>query len=66
MDYSTMEKVYVPNLDGLTREILEEAHLSAYVVHSGSTKIYHDLKEAYWWEGMKKDVAKFMAKCLIC
>lgn len=54
------------DLDGLRREIFEEAHLLAYVVHHGSTKMYHDLREVYWWEGMKKDVAELMVKCLVC
>jgi hypothetical protein len=28
--------------------------------------MYKDLKENYWWEGMKRDVAEFVSKCLIC
>jgi len=30
------------------------------------TKMYEDLKNSYWWHGMKNDVAKFVAACLIC
>ena len=45
---------------------MEEAHFSAYSIHPGSTKMYHDLKNTYWWNGMKKDIAKFMSKCLTC
>ncbi|XP_050207532.1 uncharacterized protein LOC126656949 [Mercurialis annua] len=37
----------VSDSDGLRDQILEEAHRSAYIVHSGSTKMYHDLKVAY-------------------
>nr|GEX31590.1 retrotransposon protein, putative, Ty3-gypsy subclass [Tanacetum cinerariifolium] len=33
---------------------------------SGSTKMYHDLKQYFWWSGMKRDVATFVARCLIC
>ena len=43
-----------------------EAHKSKFVVHPGSTKMYQDLKRQYWWEGMKKDVASFVAKCIVC
>ncbi|WRX15883.1 Integrase zinc-binding domain - like 10 [Theobroma cacao] len=50
--------------DVLRREILEEAHMAAYVVHPGAIKMYQDLKEVYWWEGLKKDVAEFVSKCL--
>ncbi|WRX28974.1 Reverse transcriptase domain - like 10 [Theobroma cacao] len=37
-------QIYVPNLDGLREEILEEAHVAAYAVHQGATKMYHDLR----------------------
>nr|GFB80672.1 putative reverse transcriptase domain-containing protein [Tanacetum cinerariifolium] len=43
-----------------------EAHSSPFLVHSGSTKMYHDLKQYFWWSGMKRDVATFVARCLIC
>ena len=28
--------------------------------------MYQDLKKKIWWQGMKKDVAEFVTKCLIC
>ncbi|KAL5568183.1 hypothetical protein UlMin_024758 [Ulmus minor] len=28
--------------------------------------MYKDLKEKFWWFGMKGDVAKFVEKCLTC
>ena len=40
-------RLYVPNVDELRREIMEEAHFSAYSIHPGSTKMYHDLKDTY-------------------
>nr|GEW05291.1 transposon Ty3-I Gag-Pol polyprotein [Tanacetum cinerariifolium] len=39
---------------------------SPFSVHPGSTKMYHDLKQYFWWSGMKRDVATFVSKCLIC
>ena len=59
-------RLCVPDVDDMRKEILEEAHYSAYSVHPGSTKMYHTLKDTYWWNGMKKDVAKFVSKCLTC
>ena len=53
-------------MDNLREEILEEAHFTAYSVYPGSTKIYHNIKDLYWWDGMKKDVADFISKFLIC
>ena len=45
---------------------MEEAHYSAYAMHPGSTKMYRIIKENYWWFGMKKDVADFVSRCLVC
>ena len=59
-------RLCVPNVGELKKEILEEAHSSAYAMHPGSTKMYHTLREHYWWRGMKKDVAEFVSICLIC
>ena len=59
-------RLCVPDVDDLRKELLEEAHYSAYSVHPGSTKMYHTLKDTYWWNGMKKDVAEFVSKYLTC
>ena len=59
-------RLCLPNGGGLKKEIMEEAHSSAYVMHPGSTKMYHTLREHYRWRGMKKDVAEFVSICLIC
>ncbi|XP_059635519.1 uncharacterized protein LOC132277689 [Cornus florida] len=45
-------------------DILREFHTSRFVVHPGGTKMYHNLRRQYWWSGMKKDIAQFVAKCL--
>ena len=59
-------RLCVPDDAALKREILEEAHSSAYAMHPGSTKLYRDLRESYWWIGMKREIADFVAKCLVC
>ena len=59
-------RLCVPDMDELRKEIIEEAHYSAYSIHPGSTKMYHDLKDTYWWNRMKKDITKFLSKCLTC
>ena len=53
-------------MDNLGKEILEEAHFAAYSVHPGATKMYHGIKDLYWWDGLKKDVAEYVFKCLTC
>ncbi|KAH0695924.1 hypothetical protein KY289_013406 [Solanum tuberosum] len=59
-------RLCVSDVDGLREKILEEAHGSRYSIHPGATKMYRDLREVYWWNGMKKDIASFVAKCPNC
>ena len=56
----------VPNDSDLRTRILREAHSSCFSTHPGTDKMYQDLKRTFWWHGMKKDVANFVAKCLTC
>ncbi|WVZ75594.1 hypothetical protein U9M48_023633 [Paspalum notatum var. saurae] len=51
-------RICVPDVDGIKKLILGEAHDTAYSIHPGSTKMYHDLKERLRWYGMKKAVAR--------
>nr|GEX44755.1 retrotransposon protein, putative, Ty3-gypsy subclass [Tanacetum cinerariifolium] len=32
----------------------------------GSTKMYRDLKQHFWWNGIKQDIATYVGRCLIC
>ena len=45
---------------------MEEAHRTLYSVHLGSTKMYCDIRETYWWNSMKKEIAQFVEQCLTC
>ena len=38
-------RLCVPDMGELKKEIMEEAHSSAYAMHPGSTKMYHTLRE---------------------
>ena len=60
------QRMCVPEYGELKREIMEEAHSSAYAMHPGSTKMYKTLKEHYWWNGKKKEIASFVSRCLTC
>ncbi|XP_049351873.1 uncharacterized protein LOC125816323 [Solanum verrucosum] len=59
-------RLCVPNIDGLRRRIMTEAHHSRYSVHPGSTKMYLELKEVYWWGNMKKSIEEFVVQCPNC
>src|SRR6185437_8706703 len=50
----------------LRKRILDEAHLSRYSIHPGSNKMYHDLKQRFWWTRMKREIAKYVSECDIC
>jgi hypothetical protein len=60
------KRICVPELKEIRESILCEAHDSTYSIHLGSTKMYHDLKSRYWWYGMKRAIAKYMALCDNC
>ncbi|GJW43161.1 putative reverse transcriptase domain-containing protein [Tanacetum coccineum] len=46
--------------------IMDEAHATKYFVHARSDKMYYDLKDMYWWSGMKNHIAMYISKCLTC
>ncbi|GJT72384.1 putative reverse transcriptase domain-containing protein [Tanacetum coccineum] len=45
---------------------MDEAHRSRYSIYPGADKMYMDVKEYYWWLGMKKGIALYVKKCLTC
>ncbi|WVZ51952.1 hypothetical protein U9M48_003049 [Paspalum notatum var. saurae] len=59
-------RICVPDVDSIKKLILSEAHDTACSIHPGSTKMYHDLKERFWWYGMKRAVAEYVAVCDTC
>lgn len=44
----------------IKKSILEEGHSSGLSIHPCATKMYIDLKETFWWLGMKNDVTEFV------
>jgi ribonuclease HI len=60
------DKICAPEIESLRETILKEAHDSDYSIHPGSTKMYQDLKQKYWWYGLKRDVVAYVAMCNVC
>jgi hypothetical protein len=60
------DRIVVPKDAEVRQQILDEAHLSRYSIHLGSTKMYQDLKQHYWWTKMKIKIARDVAKCDTC
>jgi len=53
----------VPDDVELKRLILEEGNKSRLSLYHDMTKMYQDLKETFWCQGMKRDVAQFVSAC---
>ena len=58
--------LYVPQYEEARWRLLDEAHRSKHTVHPGSMKMYWDLKQNFWWRGMKREVADYVARCATC
>jgi hypothetical protein len=43
------DRLVVPEKVSLKKKILDQAHTSRYSIHPGSTKMYHDLRQHFWW-----------------
>ena len=59
-------RIWIPSAGGLRTTIMNEAHTSKYSIHPGADKMYYDLRDVYWWPGMKRDIAEYVNKCLTC
>ena len=59
-------RLCIPQTRDLVKKVLEEAHHSKMTIHPGGDKMYKDIKRTFFWNGMKKDVAEFVSKCMVC
>ncbi|GJX29618.1 putative reverse transcriptase domain-containing protein, partial [Tanacetum coccineum] len=50
----------VPAYGNLRTLIMNEAHATKYFVLPRADKMYYDLRDLYWWPGMKKDIAMYV------
>jgi hypothetical protein len=41
------DKLVVPKKEALKKKILDEAHTLRYSIHTGSTKMYHNLRQQF-------------------
>ncbi|GKD06523.1 putative reverse transcriptase domain-containing protein, partial [Tanacetum coccineum] len=55
-----LDRIWVPLKGDVRTLIMDEAHKSKYSVHLGADKMYYDLRDRYWWPGMKKDIVVYV------
>jgi hypothetical protein len=60
------DRLVMPKKAKLKKKILDEAHTSRYSIRPGSTKIYHDLRQKFWWTRMKREIARYVSECDTC
>jgi hypothetical protein len=59
-------KVYVSNSSEMKNTVMREMHNVPYVGHPGYQKTIAVVRSQYFWPGMKKEVANYIARCLEC
>ncbi|GJZ58843.1 putative reverse transcriptase domain-containing protein [Tanacetum coccineum] len=55
-----LDRIWVPLKGDLRTIIMDKAHKSKYSVHPRADKMYYDLRDRYWWSGMKKDIVVYV------
>jgi hypothetical protein len=60
------KRLVVPKREALKKRILDEAHTSRYSIHPRSIKMYHDLRQPFWWMRMKCEAAHYVSECDTC
>jgi hypothetical protein len=60
------DRLVVLKKEALKKKILDEAHTSRYSIHPGSTKMYHDLRQQFWWMRMKRETTRYVSECDTC
>ncbi|GJT56636.1 putative reverse transcriptase domain-containing protein, partial [Tanacetum coccineum] len=57
-------RIWIPSVGGVRKLNMDEGHTSRYSIHPGADKMYYDLRDLYWWLGMKREVAEYIKKRL--
>nr|GEX11967.1 hypothetical protein [Tanacetum cinerariifolium] len=55
-----LDRIWEPLKGDARILIIDEAHKSKYSVHTGADKMYYNLRDRYWWPGIKKDIVVYV------
>nr|GEW09993.1 retrotransposon protein, putative, Ty3-gypsy subclass [Tanacetum cinerariifolium] len=55
-----MDRIWIPFIGNVRTIIMDEAHTMRYSIHLGADKMYHDLRDMYWWPYTKKDITTYV------
>jgi hypothetical protein len=59
-------RLFVPKFKDEREHVMKEAHDTPLSIHPGSTKMYRDICQRYWWPDMKRDIARYVSECDVC
>ena len=59
-------RISIPNVADLRRVVMDEIHQAPYSRHLGYQKTIATARKKYFWPGMKKDMAKYISRCIKC
>ncbi|GJY68798.1 putative reverse transcriptase domain-containing protein [Tanacetum coccineum] len=57
-----LDRIWVPLKGEVRTLVMDEVHKLKYYVHPGANKMYYDLRDRYWWPGMKKDIDEVLGE----
>jgi hypothetical protein len=60
------DHLYLCKNSQLKQKVQLELHTSPVGGHSGFLKTYHRVKKDFFWDGLKTNVQRFVAECVVC
>ena len=64
--YYKAHRIVVPDVGQIRKNIIKEFHDAPFAAHVGTTRTYSALARRYYWEGMRRDVEKYVQQCPSC
>jgi hypothetical protein len=61
-----INRLYIPYCDDLKRFIMDELHKRPYTDYLGYQKMITTNRKQFYWPGLKKYIAEYLAKCIEC